>query len=149
MDFDGEYVWQAMEADVVLRFIPEGTSATYHISTLPFLISGLCVFPYGDDLGILLTIYHLKDATSELNFYAYVFDGDEVKHLCCVGIPEDAYKSLRLVYNENRGSFYWSYIDSGYTPYIVEFDLDFGGSLSQSTWVPSRQGWFCIKHPGY
>lgn len=140
MDSEGEYIWQAVEEDVLLRFIPGGTLETYNITPLPFLISGLCVFPYEDELGILVTIYHLKDSDSDLHFYAFVFDGSSVELLGSVEIPEDAYKSLGLAYNENSDSFYWSYIDSGYTPYIVEFDLDFEMSLKQSTWGAIKAG---------
>ena len=140
MDFDGEYIWQAVEADKLYRFVPGGTMETYHISALPFLMSGVCVFPYEDDLGILVTIYHLEDTVSDINFYAYVFDGDTVELLGSVEIPEDAYKSLGLAYNENRESFYWSYIDKAYIPYIVEFNLGFETSLSQSTWGAIKAG---------
>ena len=53
MDFDGDYIWETYWTDGVYRFFPDGTGVEfYETPEIGAQLSGLAVFPYGDDTAV-------------------------------------------------------------------------------------------------
>jgi hypothetical protein len=133
MEFDeetGEY-WEAGSdgsTHTLYRFIPGVGSIPYVITEPTYRLSGIAVFPYDDNLGVVVTTYNVH------NFYFYEFDGTTLTHLGTVPCPAlGQSSSLGLCYANSRDTFFWSWSD-GSTYHLTELDIDFNVSLTPSTW---------------
>ncbi len=133
MEFDeasGEY-WEAGSSGstyTIYRFVPGGTQNSYVITEPNNQLSGLAVFPYEGNLGVMVTCYNT------LNFYFYVFDGSTLSYLATVPCPSvGASSSLGLCYADTRGTFFWSW-SGGSGNGLTEIDIDIELGLTSATW---------------
>jgi hypothetical protein len=133
MEYDedsGQY-WEAATSGTtytLYRFVPDVGSATYNITQPQDNLSGLAVFPYSGDLGIVVTSY------DDHHFYFYVYDGSTVSYLGSAACPgmSGLQSSLGICYADSRDTFFWSWSD-GTTYYLTELDIDQIG-LAPATW---------------
>lgn len=138
MDFDGEKIWEThyWTANNIVRFDTGGSNVeTYETPEITVQQSGLTVFPFGDDLGVAVTTYSVK------NLYFYKFDGSSLVSLGFVNCPMACTNSLGLAYSETRNTFFWSYQAAG-SFYISELDIDITPiSLEPATWAGIKADW--------
>lgn len=133
MDFDGNRMWETFDwtTKQIVSFNTDGSGIQYYDilelgSANP---SGLTAFPYGSDVGIMVTSYNSH------NFYFYGFDGSTLTSLGFVPCPLACTSSLGLTYSATRNTFFWSYQTSSSGYYITELDIEITGSaLTPATW---------------
>ncbi len=133
MDFDEENneIW---EVDAMYGFhqIEETGASTMHILDYALgWLGGVALFPYGDDLGIVVTYYDFY------YFAFYSFDGDELTFLGegHIEVPNFT-DSYGISYNPSSDTFFWTYEIYGGENKITEFDYEFQTtSLNRDTWA--------------
>ncbi len=133
MDYDGNRIWETFNwtTKQIVSFNTDGSGVQYF--DIPELgsaqPSGLTTFPFGSDLGIMVTSYGL------FNFYFYSYDGSTLTSLGFVSCPAPCLTSLGLAYSETRDTYFWSYEDSAGDFWISELDIEITGSaLTPATW---------------
>lgn len=117
-DFDSGYLWETNSSTGVYRFLTDGTGSEFFtLSEVPSQMSGLTVFPHGDNMLLMVTTY------GTFNFYFYEFDGSSLTYLTYEPCPTGCSSSLGLTYSAERDTFFWSYNSGGYK--ISELDITF------------------------
>ena len=133
MDFDGNRIWETYNwtTKQIVNFNTDGSGLQYF--DIPELglaqPSGLTTFPFGSDLGIMVTAYGTH------NFYFYSFDGSTLTSLGFVPCPLSCTVSMGLAYSSTRDTFFWSYGDASSGYCITELDIEITGSaFTPGTW---------------
>lgn len=133
MEYDeasGEY-WEVGTSGstyTIYRFVPGGSTSSYVITEPSNQLSGLAVFPYEGNLGVMVACYNV------LSFYFYEFDGSTLTYLGTVPCPSvGASSSYGLCYANSRDTFYWSWTN-GSTYGLTELDVDIELGLTSATW---------------
>ena len=134
MDFDGTDYWQSYSDAGVYRFQPGTGQEFISISGLPGQISGLSVFPYEGNIGLVITFYQ-TDA-----FYFYEWDGSSMTMLGEAATPYSVYRSYGLAYCEYNEMLYWAYQTSGGDRYIAELSFTIEEALQPTTWGQIKAG---------
>jgi hypothetical protein len=129
MDFDGTDYWCTNgNGGGLWKFQPGGTKLAVAIPEVPTQPSGLSVFPYEGDLGIVVTAY------STYNFYFYRWDGTNMVYLGAELCPVSAMvSSYGLAYSDINQHLYWSYKDTAGAYHLSELSFDIT-SLARSSW---------------
>ena len=139
LDFDPEsgYIWEADHAMGLWRIDETGASTLYQPSWLLGAISGMSLFPYGDDLGIVISYYDF------FYFHFYSFDGSSLNYIG----EASAYvynftDSYGITYNPVSDTFYWSHVVYPSNRVIAEMDYEFTSpsALEQCTWGSIKTG---------
>ncbi len=133
LDFqnDGNYIWETYSSGTTHRIyrIDETGGYTYYtITEVPGQMSGLAVFPYNGNLGIIVTCYGFQD------WFLYEFDGSSLTYEGS-GDPglSNFTMSLGPTYYGNTDTFFWSYIVYGTIRWIAEVEF-ITTALERSTW---------------
>jgi len=94
-------------------------------------LGGVALFPYRDDLGIVVTYYDFY------YFAFYSFNGSELTFLGEGHIEaHDFTDSYGISYNPSSDTFFWTYEIYGGENKITEFDYEFQTtSLNRDTWA--------------
>lgn len=130
MEFDeetGNY-WEVGTSGTtytLYRFTPGVGEASYVITEPTNQLSGIAVFPYNGNLGVVVTCYNVH------NFYFYEFDGSSLTYIDMAPCPIATTSSFGLCYANSRDTFFWSW--SAGTPSLTEFSIG-ELSLSPATW---------------
>ncbi|HPF32555.1 MAG TPA: hypothetical protein PLM22_00915 [Candidatus Sabulitectum sp.] len=129
MDFDGTNYWTTNGTEGgIWRFQPGSGAENIATPEVPSQPSGLAVFPYEGDLGIVITPYNPS------NLYFYRWDGSALTYLGSTACPGSPYASYGLAYSENNGHLYWSCSASSGGNTITELSFTIT-SLSRNTWA--------------
>jgi hypothetical protein len=128
MDFDGTDYWQSSGSQGVYRFQPGTGQELISIPGLPGQISGLSVFPYDGDVGLVVTFYQIN------KLYFYVWNGTILDFLGDADTPYTAYRNYGLAYCDYNEMLYWSYQTTAGTRYIAELSFEIEEALTRSTW---------------
>ncbi len=133
LDFD-ENTNQIWEVDSVYGFyqIDETGASTQHILDYALgWLGGIALFPYGDELGIVVTYY-------DFYFFAfYSFDGTDLTFLGegSIEIPNFT-DSYGISYDPSSDTFFWAYKVYGDGYKVTEFSYEFQTtSLNRDTWA--------------
>lgn len=134
MDFDGTDYWQSYKDEGVYRFQPGTGQELISISGLPGQISGLSVFPYEGNMGLVVTFYQTNA------FYFYEWDGASMTMLGEAPTPFSVYRNYGLAYCEFNEMLYWAYQTSGGDRYIAELSFTIEEALQPTTWGQIKAG---------
>lgn len=133
MDFDGSRIWETYDflPNKIVSFNTDGSGVQFH--EIPELgsecPSGLTTFPYGSDMGLVVTSYDSH------YFYFYSFDGLSLTSLGFVSCPLPCEGSIGLTYSSIRDTFFWSYKDTSDDYWITELNIEITGTaLMPVTW---------------
>lgn len=132
MEFDedtGDY-WEASSSGstyTLYRFIPGVGQSSYVITQPTNQLSGIALFPYNGNLGVVVTNYNAPH-----NFYFYEFNGSTLTYIGTTPCPAMGQtSSFGLCYAESRNTFFWSWTSG--TPSLTELEITYVG-LTRSTW---------------
>ncbi len=128
MDFDGTDYWETSGDAGVYRFQPGSSAELIPLPEVPGTMSGLAVFPFGSQVGIVVTCY------SSMKLYFYAWDGAEMEHLGSADLPGGAVRGFNhgLAYCTSEDALYWSYYAPARTIARLSFDIE--STLDASTW---------------
>jgi len=126
MAFDGTDYWITNSSTGVYRFQPTVGAEAITLPEVPTQLSGVAVFPYNGDLGLVVTTYNT------LNWYFYSWDGTTATYLGSAACPASCSSSYGLGYSADRETIFWSYNSGGYQISEVDFDIDV--ALDRMTW---------------
>lgn len=133
MEYDeatGDY-WEVGSSGstyTIYRFVPGGSSQSFQITEPVNQLSGIALFPYEGNLGVMVTCYNVH------NFYFYQFDGATLSYVGTVPCPSVGLSySYGLCYANSRGTFFWSWSD-GSTYSLSELEIEFEVGLTSATW---------------
>lgn len=133
MEYDeetGEY-WEVGTSGTtysIYNFVPGVTTNTFVITEPSNQLSGIAIFPYNGNLGVVVTCYNVH------NFYFYEFDGSTLDHIGTVPCPAmGQVYSYGLCYANSRDTFFWSW-SNGSTYTLSELDIDIELGLTSATW---------------
>ncbi len=131
-DTESGCIWEADHAYGLHRIDESGNSTLYQPSWLLGAISGVSLFPYGDDLGIVIAYYDFY------YFHFFSFDGASLDYIG----EASAYvynftDSYGITYNPVTDTFYWSHEIYPSDRRIAELDYEFTtpSSLTPCTWA--------------
>jgi hypothetical protein len=136
MDMDeDDYMWQ-IDADSHMLYLIDLTGSVMDSWTLGELpdgyACGLSVFPYEDEMGIVVGGYYYDD------FYFYLYNGSDIEYMGNAPVPQSASSSYGVSYSMDTDSFYWIYRSGDY--YMCEFTADIEESLTPTTWGQIKSG---------
>jgi len=124
-------LWQVTSSHNLYRCDLSGTLLnSFYLTELPTGgAMGSGVFPFGSDIGIVISGYFMFD------FYFYVFDGSSLEYIGSIPVPLTCNESYGISYDNNTELFYWLYEDAGWNYRLCSFYLTFvETSLEQTTW---------------
>ncbi len=129
MDFDGTDYWCTNgDGGGLWKFQPGGAQVNLATPEIPSQSSGLAVFPYAGDLGVVVTAY------SSYNFYFYRWDGTNMVYLGSEPCPVSGIVgSYGLAYSDINQHLYWSYKDNAGAYHLTEISFAVT-SLARSSW---------------
>ena len=129
MDFDGTDYWITDSyPGAVWRFQPGVGQDHILVPEVSGVLSGITVYPYGSDIGVLVAGYN----DSSLHFY--LWDGSALNYMGAAAYPVASLaSSLGLAYWENTGTLFWSYKDASNNYHLAELAFSIM-ALQHSTW---------------
>ncbi|MBD3276784.1 MAG: hypothetical protein GF388_00640 [Candidatus Aegiribacteria sp.] len=129
MDFDGLDYWQTdRDGAKVWRFFPGVGEEDIPVPQAPGQLSGLTVFPFGANLGVIVASY------SETSLFFFEWDGVAMYYLGSASLPVSGIdNSLGIAYYEVDGSIFWSYMDTGGDYHLTRLEFEIT-DLQHSTW---------------
>ncbi len=132
MDSDHDGMLWSIDASTryLVRFDTSGGNIiSWGLTELPAAYAcGLSIFPYEDNLGIVVGGY------SYGSFYFFEFDGANVEYIGSATEPQSSTASYGISYSYDRDSFFWLYAAGASNYRITEFELDIETSLTRDTW---------------
>jgi hypothetical protein len=129
MDFDGTDYWCTNgNGGGLWKFQPGGAKLAVAIPQVPTQPSGLAVFPFGSNIGVVVAAYTTH------NFYFYSWDGSSMTYLGSAPCPVTGIVgSYGLTYSDASHHLYWSYKDTSGSYHLTEISFAIT-SLSRSSW---------------
>ena len=136
MDFDGNDYWQTFGDSGVYRFQPGVVEEFVELPGVSGVMSGLTVFPFNGNLGIVVTCYESH------KFHFHEWDGSTITYLGSADCPSSVYNSdnFGLAYCDLNGMLYWSYINTTFDTVIAEISFEIIVGLQQDTWGSIKSG---------
>lgn len=123
------YFWQT-NSSTGLYWMDETGANTYFSITEPgSQMSGITLFPYNGNMGIIVTVYDYQD------WFFYEFEAGVGLTYLGSASPGLSYfeTSLGITYSPDTGTFFWSYEPYDDDFWIGEFSAG-GLALEQNTW---------------
>lgn len=138
LDYDPESrcLWESYLTSDLYRIDETGSSTFFDLWGLG-MISGLSLFPYEDELGIVFTFYDF------FYFHFYSFDGTSLNYIGEANMYVYNFTdSYGITYNPSTDTFFWSYVVYPSNRMISEMDYEIvpQSALEQCTWGSIKAG---------
>lgn len=123
------YFWQTSSSTGVYWMDEAGANTYFALSEPGSQMSGITVFPYNGNLGIIITTYDYQD------WHFYEFEpGGGFTYLGSANPGISSFDgSYGITYNPDNDTFFWSYKLSGDIFWIGEYSVS-GLALEKDTW---------------